>query len=119
VRWVILKTFESPSLLRRDFKEKSLTVALITWLPKCFDNAKYFDFVAKAREIGITVPIIPGIKPLRYRHLQILPQIFRIDLLEDLIDAVDKCKTNADVSGDIQQSRELKAAGVPVCIIRW
>jgi 5,10-methylenetetrahydrofolate reductase len=26
-----------------------------------FDNAKYFDFVAKAREIGITVPIIPGI----------------------------------------------------------
>jgi 5,10-methylenetetrahydrofolate reductase len=36
-------------------------VALITWLPKCFDNAKYFDFVAKAREIGITVPIIPGI----------------------------------------------------------
>jgi hypothetical protein len=31
------------------------------------------------------------------RHLQILPQIFRIDLPEDLIDAVDKCKTNADV----------------------
>jgi 5,10-methylenetetrahydrofolate reductase len=23
-----------------------------------FDNAKYFEFVAKAREMGITVPII-------------------------------------------------------------
>jgi methylenetetrahydrofolate reductase (NADPH) len=43
------------------------------------------------REMGITVPIIPGIKPLAVqRHLQILPQIFRIDLPEDLIDAVDK-----------------------------
>jgi methylenetetrahydrofolate reductase (NADPH) len=48
--------------------------------------------------MGITVPIIPGIKPFAVqRHLQILPQIFRIDLPEDLID-VDKCKTNADVN---------------------
>jgi methylenetetrahydrofolate reductase (NADPH) len=31
-----------------------------------------FEFVAKAREMGITVPIIPGIKPLAVqRHLQI------------------------------------------------
>ena len=85
-----------------------------------FDNAKYFEFVIKAREMGITVPIIPGIKPLAVqRHLQILPQIFRIDLPEDLIDAVDKCKTNNDVKQvgiewAIQQSLELKAAGVPV-----
>jgi methylenetetrahydrofolate reductase (NADPH) len=41
-----------------------------------FDNAKYFQFVEKAREIGINVPIIPGIKPIAVqRHLQILPQI--------------------------------------------
>jgi methylenetetrahydrofolate reductase (NADPH) len=57
-----------------------------------FDNAKYFEFVAKAREMGIMVPIIPGIKPLAVqRHLQILPQIFRIDLPEDLIQAVEGC----------------------------
>ena len=53
------------------------------------------------------------------RHLQILPQIFRIDLPEDLINAVEKCKTNADIKQvgiewAIQQSLELKAAGVPV-----
>jgi 5,10-methylenetetrahydrofolate reductase len=42
--------------------------ALIMWLHKCFfDNAKYFEFVAKARN-GITVPIIPGIKPLAVQH---------------------------------------------------
>jgi methylenetetrahydrofolate reductase (NADPH) len=29
-----------------------------------FDNASYWDFVARAREIGIDVPIIPGIMPI-------------------------------------------------------
>ena len=29
-----------------------------------FDNEAYFDFVLRAREIGITVPIIPGIMPI-------------------------------------------------------
>ena len=30
-----------------------------------FDNRVYFDFVARARAAGITVPIIPGIMPIR------------------------------------------------------
>lgn len=116
------KHLESPSLLSdlKRLKEKVDAGADYVVTQMFFDNAKYFEFVAKAREMGITVPIIPGIKPLAVqRHLQILPQIFRIDLPEDLIDAVDKCKTNADVKQvgiewAIQQSRELKAAGVPV-----
>jgi methylenetetrahydrofolate reductase (NADPH) len=29
-----------------------------------FDNQSYYDFVARAREIGIDVPIIPGIMPI-------------------------------------------------------
>lgn len=29
-----------------------------------FDNGAYFDFVARAREIGIDVPIVPGILPI-------------------------------------------------------
>ena len=85
-----------------------------------FDNKKYFEFVEAAKEMGINVPIIPGIKPLAVkRHLQLLPQVFRIDLPQDLIDAVDGCATNKDVrkvgiEWAIQQSKELKAAGVPV-----
>ena len=85
-----------------------------------FDNQKYFDFVEKAREIGITVPIIPGIKPIAVqRHMQILPQVFRLDLPEPLINAIEKCSNNKEIrqvgiEWAIQQSKELIAAGVPV-----
>lgn len=85
-----------------------------------FDNQKYFNFVKMARTAGIEVPIIPGIKPLAVgRHLQLLPQVFKIDLPEDLIDAVEGCKTNAQVrqvgvEWAIKQSKELMEWGVPV-----
>ncbi|WP_224488859.1 methylenetetrahydrofolate reductase [NAD(P)H] [Robertkochia flava] len=85
-----------------------------------FRNEAYFEFVEKARAMGITVPIIPGIKPIAVKkHLQLLPQVFKIDLPEDLIAEVEKCKDNKDVrqvgvEWCIQQSRELKEAGVPV-----
>lgn len=85
-----------------------------------FDNQKFFDFVKQAREIGIEVPIIPGIKPIATKsHLQILPQIFKIDLPENLINEVVKCKTNAEVrevgiEWSIKQCKELLDFGVPV-----
>jgi methylenetetrahydrofolate reductase (NADPH) len=85
-----------------------------------FDNQKYFEFVEKARDIGIEVPIIPGIKPIAVKkHLQLLTQVFRTDLPEDLIEAVMACRDNREVrqvgiEWAIEQSRELKAAGVPV-----
>lgn len=110
------KHLESPSLqsdLRR-LKEKVDAGADYVVTQMFFDNTKYFEFVAKAREMGITVPIIPGIKPIAVqKHMQILPQIFRIDLPEDLIHAVDKCKNNAEIrqvgiEWAIQQSLELK-----------
>lgn len=84
-----------------------------------FDNKKYFDFVDRCRENGITVPIIPGIKPFdSKRQLETLPRMFYIDLPEDLVDEVDKCKTDEDVKQvgiewAIQQSKELKKAGAP------
>ena len=85
-----------------------------------FDNKRYFEFVKAARDIGIEVPIIPGIKPIAIKkHLTVLPQVFRIDLPHDLVDAVEACKDNKAVrqigiEWAIQQSKELKAAGVPV-----
>lgn len=86
-----------------------------------FDNKKYFDFVDACRAIGITVPIIPGLKPMKtLEHASFLPKFFHIDLPEDLSKEIMKCKDNKAVSEvgiewGIQQSRELKNAGVP-CI---
>ncbi|WP_335977464.1 methylenetetrahydrofolate reductase [NAD(P)H] [Gaetbulibacter jejuensis] len=85
-----------------------------------FDNKKYFEFVEAAKQAGITVPIIPGIKPIATKkHLQLLPQVFKIDLPEDLIDAVEDCEDNkavrqVGVEWAIKQSKELQNAGVPV-----
>jgi methylenetetrahydrofolate reductase (NADPH) len=116
------KHLEAPSLqtdLKR-LKEKVDAGADYIVTQMFFDNKKYFEFVKAAKEIGINVPIIPGIKPLAVkRHLQLLPQVFRIDIPEILINEVEKCKSNAEVRQvgiefAIQQSKELLAAGVPV-----
>lgn len=86
-----------------------------------FDNQKYFDFVAACREIGINVPIIPGLKPIKtMEHITFLPKFFKIDYPEALSNELLKCKDNKQVEQlgiewGIQQSKELKAANVP-CI---
>ena len=85
-----------------------------------FDNKRYFSFVEKARAAGIEVPIIPGIKPVAVkRHLQLLPQVFKLDMPDELVRAVESCKTNKEVREvgiefAIQQSKELMEYGVPV-----
>ncbi|MDA0713911.1 MAG: methylenetetrahydrofolate reductase [NAD(P)H] [Bacteroidetes bacterium] len=84
-----------------------------------FDNSKYFDFVRQCREIGIDVPIIPGLKPLTTKsQLTILPKIFHIDIPEDLADAVAVCKDNdavkeVAIEWGVQQAKELIASGAP------
>jgi methylenetetrahydrofolate reductase (NADPH) len=86
-----------------------------------FDNQKYFEFVKACREIGITVPIIPGIKPIKnLNHITFLPKFFKIDFPNDLSRALLTCKDNkaveqVGIEWGIKQSQELKAAGVP-CI---
>lgn len=85
-----------------------------------FDNQKFFDFVTKCREMGITVPIIPGLKPITTRkQLTVLPRTFHVDIPADLANEILKCKTDKEVEEVgtewlIQQSKELKAFGVPV-----
>ena len=85
-----------------------------------FDNASYFDFVDRCRAAGITVPIIPGLKPIASRkQLNLIPHRFSVDLPDDLIQAVVKAPSEAAVKQIgiewcIAQSQALKAAGVPV-----
>lgn len=85
-----------------------------------FDNQKFFDFVDACRSIDITVPIIPGLKPItNKKQLTVLPRIFHIDIPTALSEAMLSCKTDADcekIGTDwlIEQSKELKKFGVPV-----
>ncbi len=116
------KHIEAPSFdadLRR-LKEKVDAGADYIVTQMFFDNQKYFDFVDRARAAGINVPIIPGIKPVAVkRHLQLLPQVFKLDMPDELVKAVEACKNNAQVREvgiefAIQQSKELMKKGVPV-----
>jgi len=85
-----------------------------------YDNKKYFEFVKGCRDAGINVPIIPGLKPITIlRDINILPKVFYIDIPEELVREVQKCKSNEEafqvgIEWSIQQSKELIEFGVPV-----
>ncbi|MGC4035388.1 MAG: methylenetetrahydrofolate reductase [NAD(P)H] [Chitinophagaceae bacterium] len=85
-----------------------------------FDNEKYYAFVKACRDIGINVPIIPGLKPVySKKQLTILPKTFHIDLPADLANEILKCKSDEEVEkvGEewlLMQSKDLKKNGVPV-----
>ena len=116
------KHFEAPSLNIDINHLKSKVDAgadyIVTQL--FFDNKKYFEFVTKCRDAGITVPIIPGLKPLvTKRQLSLLPQFFHVDIPDSLAIEVLKCKDNdavrkLGIAWCIEQSKELQRAGVPV-----
>ena len=115
----LIKDFVVPSI------KKSMTIfskIIAGEIPsyKIAENEKFFAFEKACREIGITVPIIPGLKPIyTKKQLNILPKTFSIELPSDLSSAVAQCKTDEDVEKVgtewlLAQSKELKKAGVPV-----
>lgn len=115
------KHFEAPSL-NFDLKKLQAKVdagASYVVTQMFFDNKKFFAFVEKVREMGIDIPIIPGLKPITtLSQIVNLPKIFYLDLPDELLSGLEKCKTNSDVKElgiewAIQQSKELVAYGVP------
>ena len=84
-----------------------------------FDNRKYFDFVERARKAGVTIPIIPGIKPFKkLSQLNMIPKTFKVDLPEELTKEALKCKNDAEaqqvgIEWCVQQCKELKAHNIP------
>lgn len=115
------KHFEAPNLTKdlSFLKAKIDAGADYVVTQMFFDNQKFFDFVELCRKNGITVPIIPGLKPITTaKQLSVLPKIFHVDIPQELIDAVENVKSDKDVKQVgidwcIQQSKELMAAGVP------
>ena len=116
------KHFEAPSMEfdLQKAKEKVDAGAQYIMTQMFFDNKKYFEYVDACRSIGITVPIIPGLKPItNKKQLTILPNIFYVDIPTDLSNAMlaattDEACEQVGTEWLIQQSKELKAAGVPV-----
>ena len=117
------KHFEAPNM-RSDIhflKKKVEAGADYIVTQMFFDNQQYFDFVNLCRENDITIPIIPGLKPLSTaKQLSLLPQRFHLNVPNPLVDEVLKCKTNeavrqVGVEWATQQVKELIEFGAP-CI---
>jgi methylenetetrahydrofolate reductase (NADPH) len=115
------KHFESASLgLDLSFtKEKIDAGADYIVTQMFFNNKAYFDYVKACREIGINVPIVPGLKPITKKaQLTAIPRVFFIDFPDELIKDITKAE-NDDIVKEIgiewciAQSKELKAQGVP------
>lgn len=116
------KHFEAPNMSKdlQNLKNKMDAGADYIVTQMFFDNKKYFEFLELCKINDIQLPIIPGLKPIeRKAQLKTLPSMFYIDLPEDLVNAVEKCKDDKQVKEvgvewAIHQSKELKQAGVPV-----
>lgn len=100
-------------------KKKALAGAEYAVTQLFFDNQKYFHFVELARKAGITIPIIPGIKPFcKLSQLTIVPRTFHCDFPQELTAEALKCKTDEDakslgIEWCVNQCRELMKYGVP------
>lgn len=85
-----------------------------------FDNGVFYRFVDRCRAAGITVPILPGLKPVSTaRQIELLPESFSIDIPRELTESVRKAGDDKEavyrIGTDwcIAQCRDLLAHGIP------
>jgi len=115
------KHFEAPNMKSdlKYLKQKIDAGANYIVTQMFFDNAKYFEFVNSCHEAGITIPIIPGLKPLTTKkQASILPKTFKIDIPDELLSEIEKCTSDEEVKQAgiewcIQQSKSLIKFGAP------
>ncbi|HEY4797871.1 MAG TPA: methylenetetrahydrofolate reductase [NAD(P)H] [Bacteroidia bacterium] len=116
------KHFEAPNMTfdMKHLKEKVDAGAQYVVTQMFFDNQKYFEFVKKCRDMGITIPIIPGLKVLTSKsQASILPKTFYLDIPQDLLEAMEECKNDnqakeVGMEWTIKQAKELIKFGAPV-----
>ncbi len=85
-----------------------------------FDNARYFDFVERARENGVKVPIVPGIMPvLNVRSVRRMTTLSGGRIPDELQAALTRVEGDDDATRDVGiewatlQCRELLERGAP------
>ncbi len=115
------KHMEAPSIESdiRYLKEKVDSGADYIVTQMFFENKYFFQFVDRCRSAGITVPIIPGLKPVvTKKDITVLPKTFGISIPDELVKEVGNCKDNMEafhvgIEWSIRQSRELIKFKVP------
>jgi methylenetetrahydrofolate reductase (NADPH) len=116
------KHFEAPNLETdiANLKKKVDAGADYVITQMFFDNKVFYDFERRCREAGITVPIIPGLKPLSTaRQVALLPESFSIDIPLDLTEEIRKAGDDKAAIYEIgtqlcaEQCKDLIAHGVP------
>ena len=116
------KHFEAPNLDAdiANLKKKVDAGADYIITQMFFDNQVYYDFVERCRAAGITVPIIPGLKPLSTaRQLTSLPEAFSLDIPQELTQSMIKAAEDKETAYRIgtewctMQCKDLIAHGVP------
>lgn len=93
------KHFEAPNLETdiANLKKKVDAGADYVITQMFFDNKVYFDFVEKCRAAGITVPIIPGLKPIStFKQISVLPEAFSLDIPLELTKEMTKFKDDKE-----------------------
>ncbi|MBI5105687.1 MAG: methylenetetrahydrofolate reductase [NAD(P)H] [Solirubrobacterales bacterium] len=85
-----------------------------------FDNALYYDFVERARAIGVDVPIIPGILPITsYKQLARITSMCGATLPAHVIDELEARKDDQEAIAEFgvayatMQCADLLAHGAP------
>ncbi len=112
---------EAPNMERDIYwlKQKQEAGAQYAVTQLFYDNSKYFNFLKMARETGVTIPIIPGIKPMsKLSQLTVIPKTFKVDLPKELVSEALKLHTDDEmkqlgIEWGVQQCKDLIKAGVP------
>ncbi len=115
------KHFEAPNRQTdmENLKLKVDTGASYIVTQMFFNNSRFFRFRDECRKMGIDVPIIAGLKPISaLNDINLLPQTFHIEVPNELVKELKKCKTDEDareagIEWATMQSKELIREGVP------
>ena len=117
------KHFEAPNMETdiENLKKKVDAGADYIITQMFFDNKVFYEYVDRCRAAGISVPVIPGLKPLTTaRQVTLLPESFSIDIPVDLTSEIRAAGNDKDavyrIGTDwcIAQCKDLLAHGVPV-----
>ena len=111
---------ESPESDLAFLKEKQDAGATFFITQLFYDNEYYFDFCARAREAGVTVPIIPGVMPVTsFRNIKRITELCKSEIPEPFERELEAREDDDDAVQDLGvayatlQCVDLLARGAP------